>query len=64
MKKLLVLLIAAVSIVAGCSSEKAPVAQDGTQLVVVKHKVASGTTVKHHHKKAASSAIEAAQMGS
>lgn len=65
MKKLLVLLITATFVVVGCSSEQAPVTQNGTDLVVVKHKSASGTSKQRQHKKKKTeSAMEAAQAGS
>ena len=54
MKKLLVLVVAAIFVVSGCSSEHAPTVQDGTTLVVVKHKTASGTAKRQHKKKSAS----------
>lgn len=63
MKKLFMLLVAASFVIVGCSSEQAPVTQDGTALVVVKHKTASGST-KRHHKNKSASAIQAAQSGS
>ncbi|MCC2644899.1 MAG: hypothetical protein K0R49_798 [Burkholderiales bacterium] len=68
MKRLLVLLIGGIFVVAGCSSEQAPVPAithiDSTELVVVKHKTASGTVKQHHKKKKSVSAMEAAQSGS
>lgn len=57
------MLFVAAAFVVGCSSELAPTTQDGTALVVVKHKTASGST-KRHHKNKSASATEAAQSGS
>lgn len=70
MKKILTLLTVALVAVVGCSSEQYPAQEEnGTQLVVVKHKNVSNasSTVKKHHrskKKHHSSGVDAAQMGS
>jgi|GEM_PF-4182308 len=54
MKNLLMLSVVAGLVVAGCSSEQSPVTEDGTTLVVVKHKAASGTSKRQHKKRSTS----------
>lgn len=63
MKKLFMAFVVTIFAVIGCSSEQVPVTQDGTTLVVVRHKTTSGST-KRHHKNKSASAMEAAQSGS